>query len=203
MGWNAHRLEKTIRYEHPAYPRRTPWDIATSVGSTAVMVAAAARRETDRSDALIRDPYARILVDGAGTRHVGEHARRVYGRPGGRGRSGGRRDLRHMNNYQAVRTHFFDAYFAGASRGHPPDRHPGVRSGLARLNRWTGPAGTHVYEIDQPRCWSTRPRPWPPQGPVPPRHCTKCDRSAPGWPAALEDTASTRPNPPPGSPKAC
>lgn len=43
------------------------WDIATSVGSTAVMVAAARAGETDRPDALITDPYARILVSGAGT----------------------------------------------------------------------------------------------------------------------------------------
>ncbi|MBU8834318.1 class I SAM-dependent methyltransferase, partial [Mycolicibacterium goodii] len=43
------------------------WDIATSVGSTAVMVAAARAGETERDDALIKDPYARILVAGAGT----------------------------------------------------------------------------------------------------------------------------------------
>ena len=40
------------------------WDIATSVGSTAVMVAAARAGETDNPDPLIRDPYARILVEG-------------------------------------------------------------------------------------------------------------------------------------------
>ena len=42
------------------------WDIATSVGSTAVMVAAARAKETDSADPLIRDPYARVLVSGAG-----------------------------------------------------------------------------------------------------------------------------------------
>ena len=43
------------------------WDIATSVGATAVMVAAARAAETDRDNPLIRDPYAKVLVAGAGT----------------------------------------------------------------------------------------------------------------------------------------
>ncbi|MGH3553506.1 MAG: class I SAM-dependent methyltransferase, partial [Mycobacterium sp.] len=38
------------------------WDIATSVGTTAVMVAAARAIETDRPDPLISDPFARLLV---------------------------------------------------------------------------------------------------------------------------------------------
>src|ERR1700721_1521204 len=43
------------------------WDIATSVGTTAVMVAAARAAETNKPDPLIRDPYARVLVSHAGT----------------------------------------------------------------------------------------------------------------------------------------
>ncbi|MDT5247099.1 MAG: hypothetical protein QOD36_4475, partial [Mycobacterium sp.] len=43
------------------------WDIATSVGATAVMVAAARAAETDKDNPLIRDPYAKVLVAGAGT----------------------------------------------------------------------------------------------------------------------------------------
>ena len=40
----------------------------------------------------------------------------------------------HMGNYQAVRTHFFDEFFARRQRsGHPADRHPGVGPGFARL----------------------------------------------------------------------
>src|SRR6202007_3191419 len=42
------------------------WDIKTSVGSTAVMVAAARAVETERPDPLIRDPYAKLLVTSAG-----------------------------------------------------------------------------------------------------------------------------------------
>ena len=36
------------------------WDIASSVGATAVMVAAARAAETARPDPLIQDPYAKI-----------------------------------------------------------------------------------------------------------------------------------------------
>ncbi|MCW2689218.1 MAG: SAM-dependent methyltransferase, partial [Mycobacterium sp.] len=91
------------------------WDIATSVGSTAVMVAAARAAETDRPDPLIRDPYAKILVADAGTgvwetmlddtvaarlREVDPEAAAIF---------------EHMQSYQAVRTHFFDAFFTEAS----------------------------------------------------------------------------------------
>ena len=89
------------------------WDIATSVGSTAVMVAAARAAETEKDDALIRDPYARVLVAGAGTGAwesmlddglvakaptIDPEVAAIF---------------EHMRNYQAVRTHFFDGFFAG------------------------------------------------------------------------------------------
>lgn len=127
------------------------WDIATSVGSTAVMVAAARAVETDRADPLIRDPYAKLLVTGAGTgvwealldesivtkvEALDPEIAAVY---------------QHMRNYQAVRTHFFDAYFADAVNA-------GIRqvvilaSGLdSRAYRLAWPAGTTLYEIDQPK----------------------------------------------------
>ena len=40
------------------------WDIATSVGTTAVMVAAVRAAESRRDDRLINDPYAEILISG-------------------------------------------------------------------------------------------------------------------------------------------
>src|SRR5579884_167044 len=127
------------------------WDITTSVGSTAVMVAAARATETDRPDALINDPYAKLLVANAGTgaweamldesmiakveAMDPETAAVVH----------------HMRSYQAVRTHFFDAYFTAAVAA-------GIRqvvilaSGLdSRAYRLDWPAGTTVYEIDQPK----------------------------------------------------
>ncbi|KHO25784.1 class I SAM-dependent methyltransferase [Mycolicibacterium setense] len=127
------------------------WDIATSVGSTAVMVAAARAGETGRDNPLIRDPYAAILVAGAGTgfwetlldqdvaakiAEVDDEAAKIF---------------EHMGSYQAVRTHFFDEYFAAAAAA-------GIRqivilaSGLdSRAYRLDWPAGTTVYEIDQPK----------------------------------------------------
>jgi methyltransferase (TIGR00027 family) len=127
------------------------WDIATSVGSTAVMVAAARAAETERPDPLIRDPYAKLLVSEAGTgvwenmldgslldkvEAIDPEAAAVF---------------QHMRSYQAVRTHFFDAHFAAAGAA-------GIRqvvilaSGLdSRAYRLDWPAGTTVYEIDQPK----------------------------------------------------
>jgi methyltransferase (TIGR00027 family) len=127
------------------------WDIASSVGATAVMVAAARAVETDSSDPLIRDPYARLLVSGVGTgmweaildnsmvgkvESLDPEAAAIF---------------HYMRNYQAVRTHFFDAFFADALAGQ-------IRqvvilaSGLdSRAFRLDWPAGTTVYEIDQPK----------------------------------------------------
>lgn len=127
------------------------WDIASSVGTTAVMVAAARAVETASADPLINDPYARILVEGAG---VGVWAmmidddwvaRVVEIDPEGAA------IFAHMGNYQAVRTRFFDDYFAAAGAA-------GIRqvvilaSGLdSRAYRLDWPAGTTVFEIDQPK----------------------------------------------------
>ncbi|MET0700000.1 MAG: class I SAM-dependent methyltransferase [Mycobacterium sp.] len=127
------------------------WDIATSVGSTAVLVAAARAAETDKPDPLIRDPYAKLLVSGAGAGiwdamfDTSVSARLSEADP----------DVAaiytHMGNYQAVRTHFFDAYFAEAAQA-------GIRqivilaSGLdSRAYRLEWPTGTQVFEIDQPK----------------------------------------------------
>src|SRR6201994_1832008 len=127
------------------------WDIATSVGSTAVLVAAARAAETEREEPLIQDPFAKVLVAGAGPgvweymlddalvakiESVDAEIAAVF---------------QNMGNYQAVRTHFFDDYFTKASDA-------GLRqvvilaSGLdSRAYRLNWPAGTVVYEIDQPK----------------------------------------------------
>lgn len=126
------------------------WDIASSVGATAVMVAAARAAETDRPDRIITDPYAKVLVAGAGTGAWG-----FIGDTDFRAKVAAQDPevdalFEHMGNYQAVRTHFFDAYFAAAVDA-------GIRqvvilaSGLdSRAFRLTWPAGTTVFEIDQP-----------------------------------------------------
>lgn len=126
------------------------WDIATSVGSTAVMVAAARAFETDQPDPLIRDPYARLLVQSAGTgvweglldSGMTDRLAEVDADMAALFTS--------MRSYQAVRTHFFDAFFADAAAA-------GIRqivilaSGLdSRAYRLDWPAGTRLFEIDQP-----------------------------------------------------
>ena len=127
------------------------WDIASSVGATAVMVAAARAAETDRPEPLIRDPYAKILVADAGTgaweymlddafvSKIAETDAEIAAM------------FQHMGNYQAVRTHFFDEFFGTAVDA-------GIRqvvilaSGLdSRAFRLAWPAGTTVFEIDQPK----------------------------------------------------
>ena len=127
------------------------WDIATSVGSTAVMVAAARAWETESADPLIVDPFARVLVDGAGTgmwetfidESVTERIKAADPEAAA--------IFENMLGYQAVRTHFFDAFFTDAANS-------GIRqvvilaSGLdARAYRLKWPAGTVVFEIDQPK----------------------------------------------------
>src|SRR5882757_10884912 len=90
------------------------WDIATSVGSTAVMVAAARAGETDRDDPLIRDPYAKILVAGAGTGVWEFMLDDSFIEKVAEADAEAAAIFEHMGNYQAVRTHFFDAFFADA-----------------------------------------------------------------------------------------
>ena len=127
------------------------WDIATSVGSTAVMVAAARAAETDRDDPLIRDPFAKVLVAGAGTGVWEYMADDEFVAKVADTDAEVAAIFEHMGSYQAVRTHFFDRFFADAAAA-------GIRqivilaSGLdSRAYRLTWPAGTTVFEIDQPK----------------------------------------------------
>jgi methyltransferase (TIGR00027 family) len=127
------------------------WDIATSVGTTAVMVASARARETDSDDPLIRDPFARVLVAGAGTGVWESFLDDAMQERIEAADPEAAAVMTNMLNYQAVRTHFFDAFFADAVAA-------GVRqvvilaSGLdSRAYRLPWPAGTTVYEIDQPK----------------------------------------------------
>jgi methyltransferase (TIGR00027 family) len=126
------------------------WDIATSVGSTAVMVAAARAKETARPQPLIRDPYAKLLVAGAGAGVWASMLDDEFIAKVAAEDAEAAAVFEHMSNYQAVRTHFFDEYFATATAA-------GVRqvvilaSGLdSRAYRLDWPAGTAVYELDQP-----------------------------------------------------
>jgi methyltransferase (TIGR00027 family) len=123
------------------------WDITESVGATALSVAAARAVETGSDDPLIRDPFAYLLVSAAGQ----PWARLASSLDWMGDDDHGRRAHRLAVDYQAVRTHYFDSYFAGAVAA-------GIRqvvilaAGLdSRAFRLEWPAGTAVYEIDQPQ----------------------------------------------------
>ena len=129
------------------------WDIATSVGATAVMVALARARETASDDPLIRDQFAEPLVSTPELDGVREQVAAWWA-----GDPDDEVDFavgaQQMINYQAVRTHFFDAYFAEATQA----AGAGIRqvvilaAGLdSRAYRLAWPDGTVVYEIDLPK----------------------------------------------------
>jgi len=164
------------------------WDIATSVGSTAVMVAAARAGETAKAEPLIRDPYAEVLVAGVGPGvwdivRSEEFAAKVAEADAEVGAI-----FVHMGNYQAVRTHFFDAFFADAVAA-------GIRqvvilaSGLdSRAYRLDWPAETVVYEIDQPKVLEYKAARMAENGALPSakRHAVAIDLRQ-DWPNALRE----------------
>jgi methyltransferase (TIGR00027 family) len=134
------------------------WDLASSVGATATMVAAA-RAVASRADRpLINDPFAEPLVRAVGVdllarlasgeldpneiNDVADVQDGATGSPGAMSR---------MADNMAVRTKFFDEFFLDATKA-------GIKqvvilaSGLdSRAYRLRWPAGTVVYEVDQPQ----------------------------------------------------
>ncbi|OBF43669.1 SAM-dependent methyltransferase [Mycobacterium sp. 852002-50816_SCH5313054-b] len=127
------------------------WDIATSVGATAVMVALARAAETASAEPLISDRFAGVLVSAPELEGVRQQVAAWWTPESDDDSADFTVDSRHMINYQAVRTHFFDAYFAEAVAA-------GVRqvvilaAGLdSRAYRLDWPVGTVVYEIDLPK----------------------------------------------------
>lgn len=124
------------------------WDITTSVGSTALFVAAARALEAQKADPLAVDPFAEVFCRAAG----GDWAAVLDDSAEGPGPRRLRSDFgAHFTSFQAARTKYFDAYFAEAAAA-------GVRqvvilaAGLdSRAYRLDWPDGTVVYELDQPQ----------------------------------------------------
>jgi methyltransferase (TIGR00027 family) len=122
------------------------WDLASSVGATATMVAAARALASREPEPLINDPYAADLVRAVG---VDFFTRLVDGEiPLSTIEGDGPRV---MADVMAVRTRFFDDFFIGAGAA-------GIRqavilaSGLdSRPYRLPWLQGSTVYEIDQPK----------------------------------------------------
>jgi methyltransferase (TIGR00027 family) len=117
------------------------WDLASSVGATATMVAAARALASRAPEPLITDPFAEPLVRAVGIEFFtkmldGEIPLAEYG------------DSR-VIDLLAVRTKFFDEFFLDAAAA-------GIRqavilaSGLdSRAYRLPWPSGTVLFEIDQ------------------------------------------------------
>ncbi|MHC1563417.1 SAM-dependent methyltransferase [Actinomycetospora sp. C-140] len=124
--------------------RYEQWDIVSSVGLTALVVAAGRSVDTHRTDALISDPYAERFVDAAApptplpTRPVAP-------------RDDSEDELwQMMSGYMGVRTRFFDEFFDAAGDA-------GVRQAVilaagldARAQRLDWADGTTLFEVDQP-----------------------------------------------------
>jgi len=121
------------------------WDIKTSVGSTALFVAAARALEAQKPKPVAVDPYAEVFCRAAG----GEWADVLDG-------NAPEHQLKtefgeHFVNFQGARTRYFDTYFRAAAA-------EGVRqivllaAGLdSRAYRLAWPDGTVVFELDQPQ----------------------------------------------------
>ena len=123
------------------------WDLASSVGATATMVAAARAVASARPDPVINDEFAAPLVRAVGVEFFTKLVDGVI-------TEADLGDDPQMNiarfaNAMAARTRFFDDFFRSASAA-------GIRqavilaSGLdSRAYRLDWPAGTVVFEIDQ------------------------------------------------------
>ncbi len=124
------------------------WDLASSVGATATMVAAARALAGRSEHPLIDDPFAEPLVRAVGvdvlTRlAAGELAAAEVGGDDAVG-------MARMADNMAVRTVFFDEFFLAATDAGVTQAVI-LASGLdSRAYRLPWPAGTTVYEIDQP-----------------------------------------------------
>jgi len=125
------------------------WDLASSVGATATMVATARAMATRVHSTLINDPFAEPLVRAVGvdlfTRLAsGDLTPEEVDDPLLPNAS-----MARMADYHAVRTKFYDEFFMDAT-------HAGIRqvvilaAGLdSRAYRLAWPAQTIVYEVDQ------------------------------------------------------
>ena len=157
------------------------WDVVSSVGLTALVVAAGRAVDTHRPDGLISDPYAEAFVAAANPPHP------LPVRPSEPKDDSEDETWQMMSGYMGTRTRFFDEYFAAAGER-------GIRqvvvlaAGLdTRAQRLDWPEGTVVYEVDQNLMIEFKDQVLETQDAV-----ARCDRRTvradlrDDWPAALE-----------------
>ncbi|HZC91139.1 MAG TPA: class I SAM-dependent methyltransferase [Mycobacterium sp.] len=159
------------------------WDLASSVGATATAVAASRAMASQNPDALLDDPWADPLVRAVG---IDTFVKLIDGEIGQT--DDPLLNRRAMNEQIAVRTRFFDDFFLQATGS-------GIRqavilaSGLdTRAYRLPWPAGTVVFEIDQPQVIAFKTRTLADLGaePTAQRRTVAIDLRG-DWPAALID----------------
>jgi methyltransferase (TIGR00027 family) len=164
------------------------WDLASSVGATATMVASARAMASRADSPLINDPYAEPLVRAVGldlfTKLASGELSAADVEDDSDGAAAG---LQRMTDNMAVRTKFFDEFFLDATNA-------GIKqavilaSGLdARAYRLPWPSGTTVYEIDQPQVIEFKSRTLAELGAQPTAHRrTVAVDLRDDWPAALQ-----------------
>lgn len=159
------------------------WDLASSVGATATAVAASRAAASKGPDALLADPWAEPLVRAVGVDHF---IRVADGEP--LDEDDPLLNRRAMMEQMTVRTRFFDDFFVNASRD-------GVRQAVilaagldTRGYRLPWPAGTVVFEVDQPEVieFKTRTLAGLDAHPTADHHTVPVDLRD-DWPAALRD----------------
>ncbi len=173
------------------------WDLASSVGVTATMVAAARAMATRAENPLINDPYAEPLVRAVGVDLLTRLATGEFNvadldddpqRPLG--------PIGDVADNMAVRTRFFDDFFLDATRA-GLEQVVILASGLdARAYRLPWPPQTVVYEIDLPQVIDFKSRTLADLGAAPTadRRVVAVDLRE-DWPAALR-AAGFDPNQP-------
>jgi methyltransferase (TIGR00027 family) len=156
------------------------WDLATSVGATATMVAA--QRALASAAGLIDDPFAAPLVRAVG---IDVYTRLVNGEIPVTDDT--EFDPARMARGMAVRTRFYDQFFVNATRS-------GIRQAVivaagldVRAYRLPWPQGTVVYEVDLPNVIDFKTSTLSKQGAAPTaeRRTVAVDLRD-DWPAALE-----------------
>src|SRR5258705_9713976 len=124
------------------------WDLRSSVGTTATMVAAARAVATRQPHPIINDPWAAPLVEAVGIESLSRMVE--LGTPPADAGLGSDLRLQPVIDSFAVRTRFFDEFFTAATNS-------GIRqvvilaAGLdSRAYRLPWPHGTVIYEADLP-----------------------------------------------------
>jgi hypothetical protein len=144
------------------------WDLASSVGATATMVAAARAMASKADKPLIDDPFAEPLVRAVG---VDFFTRLVTGelRPEDLDSDTESVGMQRMTDNMAVRTKFFDEFFLDATKA-------GIRQAVILASGWIrgptgwrGPPGRRSTRSTNPMSSSSRAGPWPNWAPSQPR----------------------------------